>query len=76
MGRAGITVEREAELGLAGVTGVDVAGLVELRVHGVGGTPPAAMLDDPSPRQVAGDRIAGFYRGATSSRASGGTMAS
>lgn len=37
-------------------------GLTELRVHGVGGTPPEALLDDLAPQQVAGDQIAGFYR--------------
>lgn len=37
-------------------------GRTELRVHGVSGTPPEAMLDHPHPRQVAGDGMAGFYR--------------
>lgn len=36
--------------------------LTELRVHGVGGSPPEALLGDPAPTQVAGDRLAGFYR--------------
>ncbi len=42
--------------------------IVELRVHGVGGTPPADLLsfpDDagfPEPHRIAGDHIAGFYR--------------
>jgi hypothetical protein len=36
--------------------------LVELRVHGVGGQPPTEVLNDADPQQVAGDRIAGFYR--------------
>ena len=36
--------------------------LVELRVHGVSGTTPEALLDRPLVHQVAGDRIAGFYR--------------
>lgn len=35
---------------------------VELRVHGVSGTPPEELLDRPLVRQVAGDRTAGFYR--------------
>lgn len=35
---------------------------IELRVHGVSGTPPESLLDRPTVRQVAGDRIAGFYR--------------
>jgi hypothetical protein len=39
-----------------------LTGAVELRVHGVGGTPPAQLLSDLSPDQVAGDKIAGFYR--------------
>lgn len=34
---------------------------VELRVHGVSGTPPQSLLDRPLVHQVAGDRIAGFY---------------
>jgi hypothetical protein len=37
-------------------------GVTEIRVHGVGGSSPATLLDDPSPQQVSGDRIAGFYR--------------
>lgn len=37
-------------------------GVTELRIHGVGGTPPEALLNDLAPEQVAGDRIAGFYR--------------
>jgi hypothetical protein len=41
-------------------TGLD--GVTELRVHGVGGTPPDAILGDLAPEQVSGDRIAGFYR--------------
>lgn len=40
----------------------DLTGLTELRVHGVGGTPPDATLGDLTPEQVAGDNIAGFYR--------------
>ncbi|MET1089581.1 MAG: hypothetical protein ABWY04_21095 [Arthrobacter sp.] len=36
--------------------------LTEIRVHGVGGTPPDYLLDDIKPRKVAGDRIAGFFR--------------
>jgi hypothetical protein len=41
---------------------VALDGVTELRVHGVGGTPPQDMLDDPSPVQVSGDRIAGVMR--------------
>ena len=40
----------------------DGSGITELRVHGVGGRPPATILDDLSPEQVSGDGIAGFYR--------------
>jgi len=36
--------------------------VVELRVHGVSGTPPEDLLDRQLVRQVAGDKIAGFYR--------------
>jgi hypothetical protein len=39
-----------------------VEGPVELRVHGVSGTPPEAMLDHPHVRRCAGDDEAGFYR--------------
>ena len=35
---------------------------IELRVHGVSGTPPEAMLDEPYPRQVAGDDVGRFFR--------------
>ncbi len=40
------------------------AGLTELRVHGVSGTPAASMLDHPAVllKEVDGDRRAGFYR--------------
>lgn len=41
---------------------VELGGLTEIRVHGVGGTSPEALLGDPSPTRVAGDRVAGFYR--------------
>jgi hypothetical protein len=37
-------------------------GTTELRIHGVSGTPATDMLDHPNVKQVAGDRIAGFYR--------------
>ena len=42
--------------------GVQLDGVTELRVHGVGGTPPGALLNDLAPGQVAGDSTAGFYR--------------
>lgn len=35
---------------------------VELRIHGVAGTPPEAMLRHPVVVRVAGDRRSGFYR--------------
>ena len=41
----------------------ELAGVTEVRVHGVGGTQPQSMLNDLAPRQVGGDSIAGFYRG-------------
>jgi hypothetical protein len=41
---------------------VNLDGLTEIRVHGVGGTPPENLLGDLRPTRVAGDRIAGFYR--------------
>ena len=37
-------------------------GVTELRMHGVGGSPPGAILGDLAPEQASGDRIAGFYR--------------
>lgn len=38
--------------------------VVELRVHGVSGTPPEALLSCPTEflEEVAGDKAAGFYR--------------
>lgn len=41
---------------------VPMSGVTELRVHGVGGTPPAVMLGTPAPEQVSGDRTAGCWR--------------
>jgi hypothetical protein len=46
-------------------------GVTELRVHGVGGTPPDALLGDLAPEQASGDGIAGFYR-SSDHRASAG----
>jgi hypothetical protein len=40
----------------------DCGGVTELRVHGVGGSPPDAILGDLAPEQVMGDSTAGFYR--------------
>jgi hypothetical protein len=40
----------------------ECGGVTELRVHGVGGTPPGATLGDLAPEQASGDSIAGFYR--------------
>lgn len=40
----------------------DLSGVTELRVHGVGGTTPQALLGDLAPQQVAGDKVAGFFR--------------
>src|SRR4051794_26414522 len=37
-------------------------GVTELRVHGVGGSPPDATLGDLAPERVMGDATAGFYR--------------
>ncbi len=41
---------------------VPLGGVTELRVHGVGGTPPTEMLDVVDPIQVSGDQVAGFWR--------------
>ena len=37
-------------------------GITELRVHGVSGTPPEAMLQQSAVKLVSGDTTAGFYR--------------
>jgi hypothetical protein len=37
-------------------------GVTELRVHGVSGTPPDSMLENPHVTWVSGDSTAGFYR--------------
>lgn len=42
------------------------AGITEIRVHGVGGTSPVAMLGRSDLVQVAGDEISGFYRSTAS----------
>ena len=41
---------------------VELDGLTEIRVHGVGGTSPESLLGDQTPTRIAGDRVAGFYR--------------
>jgi hypothetical protein len=41
--------------------------VTEIRVHGVGGTPPPDMLDQSDLVQVSGDHRAGFFRRATES---------
>jgi hypothetical protein len=41
---------------------VDPVPVIELRVHGVAGTPPNAMLGDAFPEQVDGDDVAQFLR--------------
>jgi len=48
------SVQLQAETKYGGVT--------EVRVHGVGGSPPDAILGDLAPEQASGDAIAGFYR--------------
>src|SRR5258707_15483550 len=42
----------------------DSGTVVELRVHGVSGTPPEALLSCPTEflEEVAGDKSAGYYR--------------
>jgi hypothetical protein len=44
------------------LTAEELEGVTELRLHGVGGTPPESLLDDPHLRLVSGDKDAGFYR--------------
>lgn len=39
--------------------------VIELRIHGVGGTAPEDLLRNPHLRRVSGDRDAGFYRPAS-----------
>ncbi|MEZ0094694.1 hypothetical protein [Streptacidiphilus sp. EB129] len=42
--------------------GADQGLSLELLVHGVGGTTPEVMLDDPHLQQITGDAVAGTYR--------------
>ncbi len=58
--RAG-TGERDAPAPRAGEDGRNGTAL-ELLVHGVGGTTPAEMLDDPRTVRVTGDHIAAVFR--------------
>src|SRR6188768_2102546 len=43
-------------------TGASYSGDVEIRIHGVSGTPPEELLDRAGAERVSGDRVAGFYR--------------
>lgn len=54
---------RTSQLGVA-MAEPSVPGVLELRVHGVSGTPPHQMLgvDASDAGQVAGDHLTGFYR--------------
>ncbi len=62
----GSTVATDVTAAPAATVGSDhedpYTGAVEIRIHGVSGTPPEGLLDRTSVRQVAGDTIAGFYR--------------
>ena len=49
----------------------ECGGVTEVRVHGVGGSPPDAILADLAPERASGDAIAGFYR-SSDHRASAG----
>lgn len=40
----------------------ETEGVTDLRIHGVGGTPPEKLLRDPHVMRVSGDDQAGFYR--------------
>jgi hypothetical protein len=47
----------------AGAAPGEASTVVEIRVHGVGGSTPENLLGDPHPTFVWGDKNAGFYRG-------------
>ena len=47
---------------MADTVDTGLAGVTELRIHGVSGTPPENMLEHPQPVLVAGDAVSGFYR--------------
>ena len=53
----------------------ECGGVTEVRVHGVGGSPPDAVLGDLAPEQASGDAIAGFYRSADHRAAVGDRLA-
>ena len=66
-------MEREQEQEQAGAGGQKTPGprhgtdgrtgtALELLVHGVGGTTPAEMLDDPRTVRITGDHVAAVYR--------------
>jgi hypothetical protein len=50
---------------LDSANGAGRQGVTEVRVHGVGGTPPEMILDDPHLERVSGDNLVGFYRPAS-----------
>jgi hypothetical protein len=53
----------------------ECGGVTEVRVHGVGGSPPDAILGDLAPEQASGDAIAGFYRSSDHRAAAGDRLA-
>ncbi|MEY9941790.1 hypothetical protein [Streptacidiphilus sp. MAP5-3] len=60
-GRGGVILPRQRTDGPG--PGFRVPALrMELLVHGVGGTTPETMLDDPHLKQVTGDTVSGTYR--------------
>ncbi len=63
-GQAAAAIPPEAAPGRAAGPGAGHAPppALELLVHGVGGTTPQAMLDDPSVVRLSGDATAGIYR--------------
>src|SRR5690242_17629234 len=52
----------EADGGKPPLGGVERRRTVELRIHGVSGTPPEIMLDDPHPVQISGDETGRIFR--------------
>jgi hypothetical protein len=47
---------------MTGYFRTETAAWTELRVHGVSGTPPQGILEQPEVHRVAGDAMSGFYR--------------